>query len=61
MDVVPKITFAQEPPDEIKAQVDAAEDFFSKYKNYAGIAVHYYMTYKKKLEQSKPEASGAMR
>lgn len=59
--MLPKITFAQESPDEIKAQVDAAEDFFSKYRNYAGIAIHYYLTYKKKLEEPRSEASGAMR
>jgi len=56
--MLPKITFAQESPEEIKAQIGAAENFFRKYTSYAGIAVHYYQTYRDKLRPPKlqPEA-----
>ncbi len=43
--MLPKVTFAQETYEEIQTQVGAAEEFFSRYKSYAGIAVHYYKTY----------------
>lgn len=49
--MLPKITFAQETYGQITTQVGAAEEFFSRYKSYAGIAIHYYETYRAKMEQ----------
>ena len=48
--MLPKITFAQESYAEIQSQIAAAEYDFSRYKSYAGIAIHYYKTYKEKLD-----------
>ena len=48
-----KVTFAQEQYQEIMAQMDAAESFFSRSKSYAGIAIHYYKTYRAKVEAAK--------
>ena len=51
--MLPKITFAQEPYAEIKTQTAAAEEYFSRYKSYAGTAIHYYATYRKKVEETR--------
>lgn len=51
--MLPKITFAQEPYAEIKAQTTAAEAYFSRYKSYTGTAIHYYATYRKKVEETR--------
>ena len=48
-----KVTFAQEPYEEIAAQIDAAEAFFSRSKSYAGVAIHYYKTYRAKVLAAK--------
>lgn len=48
-----KVTFAQESYEELVAQVDAAQAFFSRSKSYAGIAIHYYKTYRAKVQAAK--------
>ena len=48
-----KVTFAQESYQDIVAQTQAAESFFSQSKSYAGIAIHYYKTYRAKVEAAK--------
>lgn len=55
--MLPKITFAQESYDEINAQTGAAEAFFETFKSYSGIAIHYYKTYKAKVDAAKKPAS----
>ena len=55
--MLPKVTFAQESYDEINAQIGAAEAFFKKFKCYSGIAIHYYKTYKAKVDAVKKPAS----
>ncbi len=49
--MLPKITFAQEPYEQIQAQTQAAEDFFRQYNSYAGVAIHYYQTFKEKVDE----------
>ncbi|MCA9142952.1 MAG: hypothetical protein H6823_15845 [Planctomycetaceae bacterium] len=46
-----KITFADDSADHFQTQVQAAEQYFSRYKHYAGTAIHYYETFRDKLEE----------
>ena len=47
-----KITFADDSANDFQFQVHAAEQYFSRYKNYAGTAIHYYETFREKLEET---------
>lgn len=55
--MLPKVTFAQETYDEINAQTGAAEAYFEKFKCYSGIAIHYYKTYKAKVDAAADPSS----
>lgn len=48
-----KLTFADNSAAEFQIQVRAAEQYFSRYKRYAGTAIHYYETFREKLEELK--------
>ncbi|MDA1051483.1 MAG: hypothetical protein O3C40_13525 [Planctomycetota bacterium] len=52
-----KITFADDSADDFQIQVRAAEQYFSRYHRYAGTAIHYYETFRDKLQEV--PASGA--
>ncbi len=45
-----KITFADENEKRFSSQINAAEEYFSKHKSYAGIAIHHYDSYRDLLE-----------
>ncbi|MBI2480785.1 MAG: hypothetical protein HYV60_19805, partial [Planctomycetia bacterium] len=47
-----KITFADDSADDFHTQVRAAEQYFSRYKKYAGTAIHYYEPFRDKLAES---------
>lgn len=53
-----KITFADDSPDDFQIQVSAAEQYFSRYKQYAGTAIHYYETLRDKLNEASPMSPG---
>jgi len=48
-----KVTFAQESYQDIISQINAAESFFGRSKSYAGIAIHYYKTFRAKVQAAK--------
>jgi len=47
-----KITFADDSAADFQIQVRAAEQYFRRYEKYAGTAIHYYETFRDKLEES---------
>ena len=51
--MLPKITFADQSYEEFVQQVEAAEKEFVKSPSYAGLAIHFYDTFRKKVEGSK--------
>ncbi len=51
-----KITFADDSPEDFQIQVHAAEQYFSRYKQYAGTAIHYYETLRDKLNESSSDS-----
>jgi hypothetical protein len=44
-----KITFADESPAYLEAQLRAAEQYFQKFRSYDGIAIHHYDSYRRLL------------
>ncbi|MBP85939.1 MAG: hypothetical protein CMJ64_04350 [Planctomycetaceae bacterium] len=46
-----KITFADDSFQNLKAQVRAAEEYFSRYTRYGGTAIHYYETFRDKVSE----------
>lgn len=50
--MLPKVSFAEESHEQIIRQTAGAEDFFSRYKSYTGIAIHYYKTYRAKVNRA---------
>ncbi len=48
--MLPKVSFSQESYGQIQAQTRAAESVFNRYNSYRGIAIHYYQTYRSKVE-----------
>ncbi|HXG57287.1 MAG TPA: hypothetical protein VNJ03_18045, partial [Vicinamibacterales bacterium] len=49
--MLPKITFAGTSHPELRAEMKMAEEEFSRYQSYAGLAIHYYETYRAKVEE----------
>ncbi len=49
--MLPKITFAGTSRPELMAEMQMAEEEFSRYQSYAGLAIHYYETYRAKVEE----------
>ena len=50
--MLPKTTFADEDYTEIQEQLELADKSFSKHPSYTGLAIHYYDTFRKKVEGS---------
>ena len=46
-----KLTFADDSANDFQVQVHAAEQYFSRYKHYAGTAIHHYETFREKLQE----------
>lgn len=46
-----KTTFADDAYSDLQAQVRAAEQYFSRYKKYGGTAIHYYETFREKVNE----------
>lgn len=42
-----KITFADDTPEEMFSQIGEADEFFARHRKYAGIAIHYYETFRR--------------
>lgn len=53
-----KTTFADDSASHFQIQVQAAEQYFSRYQKYAGTAIHYYESFREKLVEAKPMATG---
>ena len=49
--MLPKITFAGTSHPELRAEMKMADEEFSRYQSYAGLAIHYYETYRAKVEE----------
>ncbi len=45
-----KITFADDTAEHLQLQLQAADDYFRRYRCYAGLALHYFETYRDKIE-----------
>lgn len=46
-----KITFADDSYSDLQTQVRAAEQYFSRYERYGGTAIHYYETFRDKVNE----------
>lgn len=53
--MIPKITFADETYEEFVEQMEAAEEEFSKYSSFEGMAIHFYKTIKEKADDAAKE------
>ncbi|MCA9222685.1 MAG: hypothetical protein KDA71_20315, partial [Planctomycetales bacterium] len=42
-----KITFADDSPEEMFSQIGEADEYFAGHRSYAGIAIHYYETFRR--------------
>ena len=49
---LPKITFGAKTIREMRFEVGIAEEEFSAYDQYAGIAIHHYETYRRLVEST---------
>lgn len=47
-----KVTFADNSSGEFREQTEAATDYFRTFKSYAGMAIHFYETYRSLIEKS---------
>jgi hypothetical protein len=55
--MLPKITFADETYEYLQEQLRASEAAFSRYTSFAGMAIHYYETYRDKRDESKKDVT----
>lgn len=49
-----KITFADDTLQDLQEQLEAADAYFSESPSYAGIAIHFYETYRRKVDEASP-------
>ena len=47
-----KVTFADDTYDHIQTQIRAADNYFRRYANFQGIAIHYYDTFRAIVERA---------
>ena len=52
--MLPKITFADESAEDTQFQIRTSEEELARYSSFAGIAIHFYDTYRRKLEELQP-------
>jgi hypothetical protein len=49
---LPKITFGHKTIEEMRSEIRIAEEEFREYEQYAGIAIHHYETYRRKVDSA---------
>jgi hypothetical protein len=48
--MLPKVTFGDDPAAHLRGELETAEEGFRRHRSFAGIALHYYDTYRAKIE-----------
>lgn len=51
--MLPKITFADNTYDDLKAETESGEEFFAKFRCYRGFAIHHYETFRALIPRGK--------
>jgi hypothetical protein len=48
--MLPKVTFGDDPPAHLERELEEAEEGFRRHPRFAGMALHYYDTYRAQVE-----------